>query len=81
MKPPQAGIRSTRKKAKTRQSNKLGLEISESETENEENPTSVPAPSITPDNDPQEKNTSPFWFVASPWSDTTTSSLLSILPK
>ena len=57
MKKPKSGILSTRKKLKSRGATKLGMEISDSESENEaENTPTMPTPVIIPNDEPQANN-------------------------
>ena len=54
MKKPIAGIHSTRKKLRSRRATKSGMEISDSESENEkENTPTMPTPFIIPTDEPQ----------------------------
>ena len=57
MKKTNAGIRSTRKKLKRGGATKLGMEISDSDSENEtENTPKMPTPVIIPNDEPQANN-------------------------
>ena len=57
MKKPKAVIRSTRKKLKSEGATKLGMEIVDSDSENEtENTPTIPTPVIIPNDEPQANN-------------------------
>ena len=57
MKKPKAGIRITRKKLKSGEATTLGMEISDTESENETEITpTMPTPDIIPNDEPQASN-------------------------